>query len=193
MSNPINPTAEKKESAKVTRTKNNFASTLNELLEKKSFKKITVNDICERAGNSRSAFYLHFRDKYDLLRFSMNDELKHWGDIMGSADVHSYLVFALNSILAKRNLFYNTLVVDPDQELTDIFQELFSKFISIPIEDLQKSGEPTIDGPIPIISSFYSGGIVCSTIQWIRDGFNISIEDMAKCHEQLLAPLIPRK
>ena len=38
-----------------------------DLLGKSSFEKISVSQIVQRAGISRSTFYLHFRDKYDLL------------------------------------------------------------------------------------------------------------------------------
>ena len=38
-----------------------------ELMDQKGFRKITVNDIAERAMISRSTFYLHYADKYELL------------------------------------------------------------------------------------------------------------------------------
>lgn len=37
------------------------------LLESKSFKKITVNDLCIAASISRSTFYKTYHDKYDIL------------------------------------------------------------------------------------------------------------------------------
>ena len=38
-----------------------------ELMDQKGFRNITVNDIAERAMISRSTFYLHYADKYELL------------------------------------------------------------------------------------------------------------------------------
>ncbi|MBQ0037168.1 MAG: TetR family transcriptional regulator [Clostridiales bacterium] len=37
------------------------------LLDEQPFEKIQVNDIAQRAMINRSTFYLHYRDKYDLL------------------------------------------------------------------------------------------------------------------------------
>ena len=37
-----------------------------DLLHKKTFYKISVNELCAAAQVSRSAFYSHFDDKYDL-------------------------------------------------------------------------------------------------------------------------------
>lgn len=49
------------------RTKTRILSAMIELLKIKSFEQITVKDICAKASVSRSAFYLHFLDKYDLV------------------------------------------------------------------------------------------------------------------------------
>ena len=38
-----------------------------ELLEKKDFSRITINDICDRACISRNTFYAHYADKYLLM------------------------------------------------------------------------------------------------------------------------------
>ncbi|MFT9373525.1 MAG: TetR/AcrR family transcriptional regulator [Liquorilactobacillus hordei] len=38
------------------------------LLQNKDFEKISIKDICETAQVSRSAFYLHYTDKYDLAK-----------------------------------------------------------------------------------------------------------------------------
>ena len=37
------------------------------LLQRKEFSKITIQDICQEALVSRSTFYAHYLDKYDLL------------------------------------------------------------------------------------------------------------------------------
>ena len=49
------------------RTKKNILEAMTQLLEKKNFEQITVKNICEQAEISRSGFYLHYTDKYDLV------------------------------------------------------------------------------------------------------------------------------
>lgn len=46
-----------------------FSTTLFQLLEKKSFETITVNEICEISNYPRATFYNYFDDKYDLLEY----------------------------------------------------------------------------------------------------------------------------
>jgi AcrR family transcriptional regulator len=178
------------ESAKSLQTKRILATQLMLLLETQSFKKISVNDICQSALISRSAFYLHFVDKYDLLRYCVETELQRWEDVMQTSDINSFLVFTLQSILEKKKFYYNTLVAEPNQELTDIFQNLFSRFFTFRIEELKAQGH-LMPGTTSVISAFYAGGIVCSTIQWIRNDFDCPIEEMAACQKALLSALAP--
>jgi AcrR family transcriptional regulator len=175
-------------SAKTLQTKQLLAAQLLHLLETQSFHKITVNDICKSALVSRSAFYIHFEDKYDLLRYCIETELQRWDAVMQTSDVDTFLVFTLNAILEKKKFYYNTLVAEPNPELTDIFQELFSRFFAARIQALQEKGR-IMPGTVSVISAFYAGGMVCSTIQWIKNGFDLSIEEMAACQKSLLAGL----
>lgn len=48
-------------------TKVFLANAIYELLQEKSFEKITVQMILERSGMSRGTFYRYFRDKYELM------------------------------------------------------------------------------------------------------------------------------
>jgi AcrR family transcriptional regulator len=172
-------------SAKSLQTKKILADHLTSMLENQNFKKITVNDICQHAMISRSAFYLHFEDKYSLLRYCMEMELLRWEEVMQCSDFHSYLVFVLDSILKKRNFYNNTLVCVQDSELYATFYALFSRFFTDILEKLLEQ-EQTLPYPVSIISAFYVGGITCSIIQWIKKDFDISVEEMARCQENLL-------
>jgi AcrR family transcriptional regulator len=172
-------------SAKSQQTKKILAEHLISMLENQNFKKITVNDICQHAMISRSAFYLHFEDKYSLLRYCMERELLRWEEVMQYSQFHDYLVFVLDDILKKRNFYNNTLVCVQDSELYAVFYSLFSRFFTAILEKLLDQ-EQTLPYPVSIISAFYVGGITCSIIQWIKKDFDISVEEMARCQENLL-------
>ena len=55
-------------------TKERIASSLKGLMKKKSFDKITVKDISDDCDISRSAFYYHFEDMYDLMKWTFESE-----------------------------------------------------------------------------------------------------------------------
>ncbi|MFV0555640.1 MAG: TetR/AcrR family transcriptional regulator [Lactovum sp.] len=51
------------------RTKRFLKDALIELLNEKSFEKITTSELVQRAGISRSGFYTHYSDKYDMIEY----------------------------------------------------------------------------------------------------------------------------
>jgi AcrR family transcriptional regulator len=66
----------KKEDLRIIKTYRALVAALNKLLESQSFSKISVFDICAEALVSRAAFYSHFRDKYDLLDYYLQEQKK---------------------------------------------------------------------------------------------------------------------
>lgn len=58
---------------RVKRTRRLLREALLSLLREKSFDALTVQDITERAEINRVTFYLHYRDKHDLLTQAMKD------------------------------------------------------------------------------------------------------------------------
>src|SRR3954463_13974337 len=58
---------------RVRRTRDRLGDALVELLLQKSFDEVTVQEILDRAGVSRSTFYTHFRDTNDLFLSDVDD------------------------------------------------------------------------------------------------------------------------
>jgi AcrR family transcriptional regulator len=60
-------TRRRKPDARIRRTHQRLGSALVELIVEKPIDEVTVQDVLDRASVGRSTFYLHFRDKNDLL------------------------------------------------------------------------------------------------------------------------------
>lgn len=56
-------------------TKERIAQALKTLSGRKSFRKITINDIAAECGMTRENFYYHFRDKYDIVNWIILKEI----------------------------------------------------------------------------------------------------------------------
>lgn len=64
-----------KEDLRIVRTNKLLSSTIVEMMMTESLDKISVIDICKKAGVNRATFYAHFEDKFHLLNYAL-DELK---------------------------------------------------------------------------------------------------------------------
>ncbi|MGF1507110.1 MAG: TetR/AcrR family transcriptional regulator [Anaerolineae bacterium] len=70
------------EDPRVIRTRLALRRALIELIPEKGFDSITLQDITNRAGLNRTTFYLHYRDKTDLLTASLREAYE---DLVGQA------------------------------------------------------------------------------------------------------------
>ena len=57
-------------------TKRALEASLKHLLLQKPLNKITINDIAEDCGISRMTFYYHFKDIYDLVEWSCEEDAR---------------------------------------------------------------------------------------------------------------------
>src|SRR5579859_314948 len=71
----------RKPDLRVRRTHERLGSALVSLIQEKSIDEVTVQEVLDRASVGRSTFYLHFRDKNDLLL----SQLEQFLEIMSTA------------------------------------------------------------------------------------------------------------
>lgn len=59
-------------------TKEAIVSVFYDLIQNKSFEKITVRDIVEECGVNRKTFYYYFKDIYDLVEYIFRTEMENY-------------------------------------------------------------------------------------------------------------------
>ena len=66
-----------KQDPRITRTLQFLQQALVELMSEKSYSSITIQDITTRATLNRATFYLHYRDKGELLQAVLDEMVKN--------------------------------------------------------------------------------------------------------------------
>lgn len=160
-------------------SKSYLAQALFKLLLKRSFKKITVNDICQQAGISRSTFYLHFEDKYQLLLYCLQQKRLQQQENFTHKSMDEIFLSFYTSVKENEAFFYNLFIADMSAEIADYFQQLFTHFLTSHIKehhflDLDYPCDPEM------FAVYYSSGFSSTTIWWIKNQYPISCEEMAK-------------
>ena len=151
-------------------TKKAIAYGLKELTKKKSFDKITIQDITESCGLNRQTFYYHFQDKYELADWIYYNEA-----ITIIIDDLTYenwdvKVCQMLTLMKSEHYFYeNTLKLSTEngfrEYLFRIASELFRNIIGmIGIDKSFREDE------VKFISEFYAFGIVGEIISWAQHG-----------------------
>ncbi|MHC5552155.1 TetR/AcrR family transcriptional regulator [Carnobacterium maltaromaticum] len=120
---------------RVIRTRNLIIDALIKLSKQKQFENITIKDITSEATINRATFYYHFKDKYDLLEYTLKyrimanvlNQLVETNDITTDSITEIFLSITefLNSLLAQCPPSYVSLQELIETSLKKELQELF--------------------------------------------------------------------
>jgi AcrR family transcriptional regulator len=97
---------------RVRRTRDALGSALIQLIQEKPINDITVQDVLDRAGVGRSTFYLHFRDKDDLLISQLEMFLDFMSTLLSARNEKSNRVAPVEEMFAhigNQNKLYRVL------------------------------------------------------------------------------------
>lgn len=159
-----------KEDVRIIKTKKNIEESMLSLLETKDFRRLTIKDICQKSMISKSTFYAHYLDKYDLLEkivaaysqliadeIEMRFDPKKQTHIV--ANFHNF-----ENILLGNKLAYTTLlkIHEPEADLSAKLEHLFYKHSL----EYIKTKEPKLKVPKEFLASVYAT-YVMQLLAWV--------------------------
>lgn len=103
-----------------------------ELLQEKSFEKITINDLCNQAIVGRSTFYHHFDDKYALLDKLINDYTAKFQSLIDQREPKitsdNFLIYLYEELFQDRSTWLTLLSIkNIDNNLEFQLKEILKK------------------------------------------------------------------
>lgn len=144
-----------------------------ELLEKNSFQKITVNDICKKAYVSRATFYTHYDDKYQLLSCAINNQKRNFFQVERDILEEKELTNILKSIHKHEKFFINIFVDDSRNEIYSIFSHSILDKISVRIKKDKAEADENL-------ALYIAGGCSFILFWWMKKGYREPEEKLAK-------------
>lgn len=156
---------------RIKKTHKLLMEALIKLLEEKPINEIKLNEICNLAMVHKTTFYNHFKDKYDLLKYTIINIQKEMLYQMPKTEniLEYYTELAklyMQNIKSNKNLYQQVLINDTDNLCTNIFIEMF-------IKDVEKNIN---DSPIPTnyLANFYVYGVFAIINEWFKKGMKES-------------------
>ncbi|MBK8020253.1 MAG: TetR/AcrR family transcriptional regulator [Chloroflexi bacterium] len=180
---------------RITRTLNLLGDALRDLIVERGYDSITVQDITDRADVSRTTFYLHFKDKDELLFASMRriyDELtstykNRLQDMRSLAELEE---FACNPAdyehVAQYADFYRAMLGKHGSAafIQQVMNYLTNEFIHGIIEPAGGSA-PQTSVPVEIIAAFLAGAEIGVINWWLQNDMRYSPAEMARMQYRL--------
>ncbi|WP_439426069.1 TetR/AcrR family transcriptional regulator [Oenococcus alcoholitolerans] len=164
------------------KTDRNIKEAMIKMLQKKNFEKITVSDICAIALTSRSTFYLHYLDKYDLIEKIVEEQKKFFEEIF-SQRIKGFISGSFKKTISD---FYNDLYNNKETIMTlfkidKIEYNLKNIYKNIITEQLEKYFKEQKSGlPNDLLVSFGTS-IIMDTLNWtLEHGLNTKVLNYAE-------------
>ena len=171
---------------RVVRTRKMLRDALMTLLEEKSYDRITVADIADRATVNRKTFYLHYETKDHLLQ-SVTDGILD--ELFGEAkaaqpsdlsvdEMQSYIAGRIFAYVKKHRTFFE--VMFERKAMTDFVQYMkryFARFYEEKFANLDESRLPVQKD---VIASYIGSAYVGVIHGWLNDGMRQSPEEMTR-------------
>lgn len=162
-------------------TKLALSNALKELLEERSFEKISVSDICERCHMNRKSFYYHFKDKYDLVNWIFDTEFVEVNQANAMYAPNESFAFddrwknieiICDYFYENRSFYRRVLKVDGQNSFVSHFQEFIRPLFRLRVEALLG-----VEDVPEMVYDFVLDGVICSVERWLLDKNCISVED----------------
>ena len=159
------------------------------LLKKKPFEYITVSEICETASVNRSTFYLHYETISDLLdettRYLLDDFRSYFptdtidlvccdrNELVFVCD--KYLTPYLTYIKNHKEVFGTAITHNKILKFEDVHKRLFDNIFN-PILDRFHYQSNTRQ----YVMMYYLNGITAIVLEWLKNGCDKSIAEIAE-------------
>lgn len=162
-------------------TKKRIAHSLKKLLQTTSFQKVSISDIMQETKIRRQTFYYHFADKYDLLSWIYNQEIKE--NIEGFLDYQHWtkvITHILYYFEENKDFYNNVLKITEQNSFDHYYYEHTYNLLQTIVADLIKENQTQMSlAEIDFFCKFYSYAFTGMTVQWIKDMCDIPVPTLS--------------
>lgn len=177
---------------RVIRTRQLLRDALVELIDEQGYEKITVQDITKRATLNRATFYLHFRDKLDLLYQSSmetlqqlvrcihpNFEEKKEFDLLPNYDQPHDTFMRLFEQIASNSKLYKVYLTEKNiPYFSDGLKDIIINFVSSGIQFMEPDDQK-LTVPREMAERFYAAAFLEVIVWWLENDMPYTPKFMA--------------
>jgi AcrR family transcriptional regulator len=196
--------AKNKTDRRIRRTRHSLRTALLELIKEKDYDDVSIEEITERANVGRATFYLHYKDKEDLLleEFSemANEKVQVLLEIPFSTWLQSEdtvgtkgkkpvppLLILFEHIYENSELYYILLKSEKSGRIIERIRKISTEAIATFVEAKTKT-DPIpflFRVPIEFFAAFFSGALLSTIDWWLEEGMHHTPREMTHLFQDL--------
>jgi AcrR family transcriptional regulator len=190
---------------RIQRTRQSLRTALFELIKEKDFDTISLEEITERANVGRATFYLHYKDKEDLLleEFSemANEKVQALSEIPFSAWLPSQediagtggnrpgppLLIVFEHIYDNSELYYILLKSEKSSRIVERIRKISTEAIVKFVEAKAKTDPIPLHFTVPLefFAAFFSGALLSTVDWWLEEDMRHTPRQMTHLFQSL--------
>ena len=150
-------------------TKRALAASLKNMLLKKPLNKITINDIAEDCGINRMTFYYHFKDIYDLVEWTCEEDAAK--ALEGKKTYNTWQQGFLNIFYAvlENKPFIMNVYRSVSREQVEIYLYRVTYDLLIGVVNERSANMSVSEDDKKLIADFYKFAFVGIMLEWIKN------------------------
>ncbi len=165
-----------------------------ELVLEKGYEAVTIQDITDRADIGRGTFYIHFKDKEEVIWTAIQglclelEQAAHQQYKDNIPDQWEYygLLYIFSQVEKNRDLFRVCFSAQGSTALTRRAQDLLVNIFQRDLQNQPFLRDSTSDVPAEIIAQMMTGLIIRMIVWWLETPNQYSAEQMAGMLYQVL-------
>lgn len=178
---------------RIQRTRPLLQEALFHLIIERGYEQITITEITEQANLGRTTFYLHYRDKEDLLQEGIKT-LLHDLHLEVEPETEESCTYHMVSIrifqhIARRQQLYQAMLKEagPTRMLEDVMKTYFAELCQrfLPAERLNGGNSSMMTSEILAVHA--AGSLLSLLSWWLNQEVSLSAKDMGTIYCQLMA------
>jgi len=202
----MKPVKNNKTDRRIQRTRQALHSALLELTKEKGYDSISIEEITERANVGRATFYLHYKDKEDLLLELFSEMANEKGQVISEIPFSEWLpapenakgrvtedqpllplLMVFQHIFDNSEFYYLLLKSENSSRIVERMSRISTESIVKFVETkMQTDPIPLLfEVPIEFFASFFSGALLSTINWWLEEDMHHSPEEVASMFRKL--------
>lgn len=153
-------------------TKRALATSLKNMLLKKPLNKITINDIANDCGINRMTFYYHFKDIYDLIEWTCEEDAAKALEGKKTYDTWQQGFLNIFNAVLENKPFIMNVYRSVSREQVEIYLYKITYDLMIGVVNERSANMSVRDDDKKFIADFYKFAFVGIMLEWIKNDMN---------------------
>jgi AcrR family transcriptional regulator len=194
---------------RIQRTKKALRIALVELIQEKGYEAVSVEEITQRADLGRATFYLHYKDKEDLLLEEFIDVARERVEVLSEIPLSAWrqselptdnsepimpLLAVFQHAVENAPLYRVLLRGESSPRMADRIRTIIAASINAFLSAKQQNDPTLINPQVPVelLAAYFSGALLSSLNWWLEQANAPSPEEMTRMFQRLFFPGVLR-